>query len=234
MTEELKHRYDLKNLPISEETRKGLTTENINYIGAVGRMLLVQDEFIEGILVDIQKTLVGINKRLDIIEQRLTFAEEKVTAEGKRIETLETRMDKKGEDIKTLRDDYEKNKEHLEYVAKVKPTLESLQNMFKFWTWKNWWKIALIFLAVISLFVALFIGVNFYMHRNGYVTENKDSKHSYNNKMTIEEQMRIINAPTRAATDIKKWTAAQRDSIITEDQKGILMMIEKNNKKQIK
>jgi hypothetical protein len=46
----MSNRYELKNLPISEATFKGLTPENIDYISAVGRMLLVQDKETERII----------------------------------------------------------------------------------------------------------------------------------------------------------------------------------------
>ena len=105
--EENNERYDLNNLPISDKTREGLTPENINYIGAVGRMLLLQDNYneklIDQIAIDLaevttatnakifklledQHTLIlaiktdigAIKRRLDIIEDRLDTRDVKI------------------------------------------------------------------------------------------------------------------------------------------------------------
>jgi hypothetical protein len=81
--------YNLESLPISQATRDGLTPENINYIGAVGRMLSLQDNFIEDILLSIQATVTKIEKRLDAIELRLDKIEENLEDKESRIKAIE-------------------------------------------------------------------------------------------------------------------------------------------------
>lgn len=88
-------RYDLNNLPLSEETRKGLTPENINYIGAVGRMLSLQDDVYDDQFEKIIKLLEEQNKefrkRFDAIEARLDMIEKGANDRERRIEYLEKR-----------------------------------------------------------------------------------------------------------------------------------------------
>jgi hypothetical protein len=72
-------RYELKNLPISEATLKGLTPENIDSLGATGRMMSVQDNFIEELLDQHSKRQLEAIERLcvkvDCIEKRLATQE---------------------------------------------------------------------------------------------------------------------------------------------------------------
>lgn len=79
---EKKTRYDLDNIPISDHTKKGLTSDNIYYIGAIGRMLSIQDEVIAEI-IDAQTEKFelrfnGIDKRLDLIEMNLSDKEKRL------------------------------------------------------------------------------------------------------------------------------------------------------------
>jgi hypothetical protein len=83
-----KSRYDLENLPISQKTKDGLTKENIEYIGAIGRMLSLQDDAIEEFL---QKQTNVLNLRFDSIEKRLDIIEQGATEREKRLSYLEKR-----------------------------------------------------------------------------------------------------------------------------------------------
>jgi hypothetical protein len=98
MTDSTKNRYELENLPLGEETRKGLTSENINYIGAVGRMLSLQDDFIETTLGDQTRTVFAeISKQNKIIMkvQRLIFdIQEELKDHEARLKKLEGRVEK--------------------------------------------------------------------------------------------------------------------------------------------
>lgn len=98
MTDSTKSRYELNSLPITEETFKGLTPENINYIGAIGRMLSVQDDFIETTLVDQTKVVFAeISKQNKTIMkiQRLIFdIQEELKDHEARLKKLESRVDK--------------------------------------------------------------------------------------------------------------------------------------------
>jgi hypothetical protein len=79
--------------------------------------------------------------------------------------------------INKLREDFEINKLELEHIAKHKPTLETIQKVFTFFTWKkNWFKISGIILAVLFLFVMMLVGVVYYMHKRGWVTEDMTHK----------------------------------------------------------
>ena len=109
MEENKAGKYDLENLTISEKTRKGLTEENINYIGAVGRMLSLQDltteETIgEAIKAQTKLMLESITKQNEIIAQqnkiiikiqRLIFdIQEELKNHEVRLKKLEVRVDK--------------------------------------------------------------------------------------------------------------------------------------------
>lgn len=68
-------RYDIQNLPISERTYKGLSSENIDYISVVGRMLIVQDTLSVTVIQNLEETISKQNyqilERLTAIEKRL-------------------------------------------------------------------------------------------------------------------------------------------------------------------
>ena len=98
MTDETKDRYNIENLPISDKTREGFTPENINYIGAVGRMLSLQDQFIEDTLGRQTKAVFEeISKQNKTIMkiQRLIFdIQEELKDHETRLKKLESRVDK--------------------------------------------------------------------------------------------------------------------------------------------
>jgi hypothetical protein len=71
------------------------------------------------------------------------------------IKRLDERADANRDAVKDLRSDYEIYKEHLEYLANVKPTLQQIQKVIKFWTWKENWK--KIIGAIIGLVVLIFV-----------------------------------------------------------------------------
>jgi len=92
MTDDIKNRYDLNCLPISKTTRDGLTKENIDQIGTIGRMLSLQDDFMEGLLSSIQKTVQSIELRLNAIELRLDKIELNLEDKEGRLKILEKYM----------------------------------------------------------------------------------------------------------------------------------------------
>lgn len=98
MTDSTKSRYEINNLPISEETRKGLTQENINYIGAVGRMLSLQDDFIETTLAEQNKAMfTAVTKQTKIIQsiqKLLADIQNELKDHETRISKLEGKMAK--------------------------------------------------------------------------------------------------------------------------------------------
>jgi hypothetical protein len=89
MTEKTNNRYNLECLPISKTTRDNLTPENINQIGTIGRMLSLQDDFMEELLGGIQKTVEKIELRLNAIELRLDKIEMNLEDKEGRIKAIE-------------------------------------------------------------------------------------------------------------------------------------------------
>lgn len=88
------------------------------------------------------------------------------------IARLDLRADANRDAVIGLRTDYEIYKEHLEYLAKVKPTLETIQKVRRFWTWKeNWKKIIGAIIGFVVLIFALFWMFLSVMQYRGIVTE---------------------------------------------------------------
>lgn len=52
-------RYDIETLPISEKTREGLSSDNINTLGAIGRMLSLQDDVYEERFEKLNRVLIN-------------------------------------------------------------------------------------------------------------------------------------------------------------------------------
>ena len=98
MTDENKNRYNIENLPISDMTHEGLTPENINYIGAIGRMLAVQDQFIEDTLASQSKALfaevIKQNKTIMKVQRLIFDIQEELRNHEARLKKLEIRVDK--------------------------------------------------------------------------------------------------------------------------------------------
>jgi paraquat-inducible protein B len=104
--------------------------------------------------IQLAASLKGIETSIASIDKRLEEDEKKIETE---VERLDLRANANRDAVKELRDDYEVYKEHLEYVATVKPTLETIQKVFKFWTWKeNWKKIIGLILVTLIVIFALF------------------------------------------------------------------------------
>ena len=95
MTTTKMFRYDLVNLPISDITRKGLTTENINYIGVVGRMLSLQDDIYEEHL---DKIAILLEKQSCVLNQLMTDVREL----KEKVDGLELAIDKINGKVITL------------------------------------------------------------------------------------------------------------------------------------
>jgi hypothetical protein len=141
-----------------------------------------------------------------------------------KIEDHEIRLNVKKEQIQLLEAKFKKQEQIIAEVAAIKPTLETIQKTIRWWTW---WKVVILAVVIVIIFVC----GSLLVHRIGLVTQIKPYKQSYDNTMTYDQQVKMLNAPTRGAKDAKNWTAFQRDSIIDENQKGILRTIERNKKK---
>jgi hypothetical protein len=128
------------------------------------------------------------------------------------------------EQIQLLEAKFKKQEQIIAEVAAIKPTLETIQKTIRWWTW---WKVVILAVVIVIIFVC----GSLLVHRIGLVTQIKPYKQSYDNTMTYDQQVKMLNAPTRGAKDAKNWTAQQRDSIHSDNQAGILRSIEKRNKK---
>jgi hypothetical protein len=169
---------------------------------------------------NIASSISKIAEDVNDIKLRLSKNEDRVEAEETEIENIKTRLESKKTAIKQLRDDYERNKEHLEYVASIKPTLQTLQNMFNFWTWENWWKIALIIIGILFIFSVLNVKLNVIMHDRGVVTSTKKPVQSYEYNQSYERDIQIRMAPVRGDDEIS-LSIPRSDSVISENQRGI-------------
>ena len=122
------------------------------------------------VLNDIQDSQKDISKEIAEIHRRLDVGEEKIRREEIMLNDHEKRLQTKRKRIEELENKFAEQKRVIETLALVEPTLKRLQAFFMWWTW---WKVVIAILTVIALFVALFIGTNFYMHKHGYVTYEK-------------------------------------------------------------
>ena len=118
-------------------------------------------------LANIEGSITSINTRLNNIETNNNLA----------VQRLDGRADANRDAVNSLRNDYEIYKEHLEYLARVKPTLQTIQKVFKFWTWKeNKVKIIGVIVGFFVIILALFWIFLSIMKFKGFVTLNV--KHS--------------------------------------------------------
>jgi peptidoglycan hydrolase CwlO-like protein len=164
-------------------------------------------------MANIKEGLDGIAADIKAINKRLDETENKVRLEEKIILEHERRLDKKREDIKGLKEEFEKHKEATRLIVEIKPTLETIQSFFRWWDWKNWWKIFLVFILVIIFFIGLFISINFYMHDKGWVMYNNPKNRAYKEwtQEIKDSEAKILKAPERAVI-LKKETDAEIDS----------------------
>ena len=190
-------------------------------------------EQLAAVLLRIEKGQIDIINRLDI-------AEEKVKNEEIVLVNHEKRLQEKKERIRRLEEKYEEQRVLIEFVTKMEPVLISVSKLepalrrvdkaFK------WWKIVLYILAV-GLLVFLAVA---YSHKAGMLGFLKSDKHSYGTQMTIDEQMKILNAPTRAIhlKDLTGYAKDKKDSItdsgIQQDENEIEAGIKKRNEAYFK
>lgn len=135
---------------------------------------LIIDGFFDRVAEPFADFMGNIEKGQKGIATSLSQIEEHNKLEIKR---LDQRADANRDAVKELRDDYEVYKEHLEYVSKVKPTLETIQKVFKFWTWKENWKkiIGFIIATLVIIFVLFWLFLSI-MKFKGFVSLNEPKK----------------------------------------------------------
>jgi hypothetical protein len=162
----------------------------------------------------------GIEGSISSINTRLNEEDEKIKLE---IARLDLRTDANKDAVKDLRTDYEIYKEHLEYLAKVKPTLETIQNVFRFWTWKENKKkiIGASIGIVIGIFVLFWIFLSI-MKFKGFVSLNdSNKKHSGLEQVMLDIKTGNVSNDVRAAKALK-LTDAQRDTMIAQKEKILI------------
>jgi len=172
----------------------------------------------------------GIANDITTIKEKLITAEKKAEealkiAKEKELEAerLDLRADANRDAVKDLRTDYETYKEHLECVAKVRPTLETIQKVFKFWTWKeNKLKIiGAIGVTFIIIFVLFWVFLSI-MKFKGFISLNGNSqKHSSLEQVILDIKTGNVSNDVRAAKALK-LTDAQRDTMIAQKEKILI------------
>lgn len=65
------------NIPISDQTKKGMTL-TIDDLAAIGRLLTLQDDYYEELFERLEKRLVSIEKVLKNHERRIACLEKKL------------------------------------------------------------------------------------------------------------------------------------------------------------
>jgi hypothetical protein len=167
-----------------------------------------------------QKT---ISDNIVAINTRLSDAEEKVKIEEERIEKLEVWKEKadvwavkKKQRIDDLRNDFDNQKKEIEELAKIKPTLDTIQKSIKWW---KPWKIIIIAIVIILFFMLL----NIVSHKTGIVDLWNDKQGNVEQVFKdmkaghIDPTVRSVGAEVRTNEDIK------------QDQDKILLDIKKRN-----
>jgi hypothetical protein len=161
--------------------------------------------------IQLAASLKGIEESISSINDRLDKEDKKIILE---VERLDLRIDFKRDQIKDLRDDFEENKKELAEIALHKPTLETIQSIFKFFTWKeNKLRIIAIIIGIFLLFSSMVIGIYFIMRKSGWIT-------AYSNKRVYSKEQydfetRIHNASIRGYVkpDLSRYTKLEQDSI---------------------
>jgi hypothetical protein len=157
------------------------------------------------------------------LEELINGIEEIKTQNKLEIARLDLRADANRDAVKDLRTDYEIYKEHLEYLAKVKPTLETIQNVFRFWTWKENKKkiIGASIGIVIGIFILFWIFLSI-MKFKGFVSLNdSNKKHSGLEQVMLDIKTGNVSNDVRAAKALK-LTDAQRDTMIAQKEKILI------------
>jgi chromosome segregation ATPase len=102
-------------------------------------------------MANIKEGLTGIAADISSINARLTKNELEVTAEKGKIQEIseylrdrkkiidnhEKRLNKGKELIEGIRTDFNDYKESAQLIASIKPTLETIQKAFNWWSWKR-------------------------------------------------------------------------------------------------
>jgi hypothetical protein len=217
------HKLNCKVLDAHEGYIEGLIDERI-------LRTLQSDELAnkvaEKVRADVAETYIQLAASLKNIEASIDSINNKLAEDEKiiklEVERLDLRIDKKRDAIKELRDDYEKNKDHLEYVARVRPTLETIQKVFTFWSWKkNWLKIISIIIGIILLFSSVVIGIYSFMRKSGWLSQGNTSGIE---KILTDIKTGNISPETRSI-HYDRLTLTQQDYIIDQNEKAILNTI---------
>jgi hypothetical protein len=78
-------RYKIERLPITKKTYEGLSQDGINLIGAIGRMLKIQDDYLDERFDQLFLRLDAIDTKLESHDLRIDCLERKVEQLEKKI-----------------------------------------------------------------------------------------------------------------------------------------------------
>ena len=87
------NRYEIENLPISQKTFDGLSHDGINLLGAIGRMLKIQDLDADQKFDEILLGLATLNTKIDRLTKKVNCLEKTVKGHTIKIERLEKRIE---------------------------------------------------------------------------------------------------------------------------------------------
>lgn len=87
------NRYEFANLPISKKTAEGISQDGINLLGAIGRMLSLQDDVIEEKFDLILKSLDSLSSKVDRLNTRISSLEKIIKRHDVKINCLEQRIE---------------------------------------------------------------------------------------------------------------------------------------------
>jgi hypothetical protein len=139
------------------------------WIRVLDEKLLAQSKQLNAVMERIASDLNDVKGQLNTIDDR-------VSAEERRLNTLEAwqgkaeewaeRKKKRIEILEDRVDVLDPNSKFTSEILEMKPYIMKWGRFLEWWSWKNWWKIVLVVIAI----TIIFIGVNIFMHDTGMVT----------------------------------------------------------------
>jgi hypothetical protein len=92
-------RYEIENLPITQQTYSNLSQDGIDLIGTIGRMMKVQDEVIADTMAEMLESVYArFDKRISASEKRY----------AKQIKALSDKIDCMGKDMTFVKEEIKK------------------------------------------------------------------------------------------------------------------------------
>jgi uncharacterized phage infection (PIP) family protein YhgE len=185
---------------------------------------------------NIKEGLTGIASDVSSINERLTRNEEKISLEATQINEIsdylkvrkeiidnhEERLNKGKDLIKEIRTDFDEYKQNSERIAKIIPTLETIQKTYNSWTWKSHkLKIIGIIFGILFILACFIAGINLIQHAKKWgVTFQDGNKNTKLEQIYDNIQEGKVNETVRGGT-IHHMTDAELDSLEAEQLRMI-------------